>query len=568
MYDTLLCRGGWLLVATALLGCGAQKSTESPSQQQPAKTTTIAATPGPSVSPSTPQPTPSQKTESPPRQKNEAKTEPPSTAEEKRPANKPKRFPSGSSGRTFADEMRAIEAEEQDLRKRRPQLARPRLLDDERLRAGGLRKLAGKHLTLYTDLPSKPAIDELPQVFDQAYPQWCEFFRVDPNQSPPWHMRGFLMGQKSRRKFQDLDVIPPQVPDFQAGYMLNYEFFMYEQPSDYYRRHLLLHEGTHGFMWTMLGPCTSPWYAEGTAELLGSHLWAKGKLTLRQFPRSREETAYHGRIKLVKECFAELRAATLNEIVAAPFNLHEGAAPDKERQEGYAWCWASSAFLDGHRRYRERFNLLCSKMREKGEIPGTFRIWYETDWDDLMEEWQVFVSGLEYGYDLERNEIAFARGAPLPAGGTSVSVRADHGWQSAQVTLEAGKTYELTAAGRVVLGEVVLAEKPKALESEAGGITIRYHHGVPLGALVAAVRIEKEERERLMSRAQGEQAKLSEEEVAALRVSAFLRPIVVGRAAKIAPMFPGTLYLKINDSAAELADNTGELKVRVAPAGP
>ena len=48
--------------------------------------------------------------------------------------------------------------------------------------------------------------------------------------------------------------------------------------------------------------------------------------------------------------------------------------------------------------------------------------------------------------------------------------------------------------------------------------------------------------------------------------SGVLRPIVVGRSVRITPQFPGTLYLKINDSAAELADNSGELRVRVKPA--
>jgi hypothetical protein len=398
-------------------------------------------------------------------------------------------------------------------------------------------------------------------------------------------MRGFLMSQGSRRKFDDLGVTPPDLPDFKAGFQYNYELFMYEQATDYYRRHLLLHEGTHGFMWTLLGECKSPWYAEGTAELLGTHRWedhkAGGKssrrLTLGQFPRSRQETANHGRIKLVKQCFADHRAAPLDRIVAAAFKLHEAGGPERERQEGYAWCWASSAFLDGHKRYRDRFRLLCRHMRVAGQIPGTFHLWCEPDWDDLLEEWQVFVAGVEYGYDHERNEIAFARGAPLPPAGATVTVQADRGWQSARLTLEAGKTYELTASGRVVLGQAVVAGKSQPLESEPDGITLRYHHGLPLGTLLAAVRLEKEERERLMSRAREapgnegqageEQAKRMAEEAASLEISAFLRPIVAGRSTKITPSYSGTLYLKINDSAGELADNAGTLHVRVATAG-
>src|SRR5664279_4771397 len=44
--------------------------------------------------------------------------------------------------------------------------------DDARIKAAGIRKLSGEHLTLYTDLPSTRAVDELPALFDQAYSQW------------------------------------------------------------------------------------------------------------------------------------------------------------------------------------------------------------------------------------------------------------------------------------------------------------------------------------------------------------------------------------------------------------
>jgi hypothetical protein len=40
---------------------------------------------------------------------------------------------------------------------------------------------------------------------------------------------------------------------------------------------------------------------------------------------------------------------------------------------------------------------------------------------------------------------------------------------------------------------------------------------------------------------------------------------VVGLAATLAPEESGTLYFKINDSAAELGKNSGQLEVRVEP---
>ncbi len=48
-------------------------------------------------------------------------------------------------------------------------------------------------------------------------------------------------------------------------------------------------------------------------------------------------------------------------------------------------------------------------------------------------------------------------------------------------------------------------------------------------------------------------------------VSAFFRAEVIGLEHVITPAQTGTLYLRINDSNAELADNRGELEVEVAP---
>ena len=47
------------------------------------------------------------------------------------------------------------------------------------------------------------------------------------------------------------------------------ELWLHDQPTAYYRRHLLLHEGTHVFMASFLGGCGPGWYMEGTAELFG-----------------------------------------------------------------------------------------------------------------------------------------------------------------------------------------------------------------------------------------------------------------------------------------------------------
>ena len=141
-------------------------------------------------------------------------------------------------------------------------------LDEARIAAAGIRKLAGKHLTLYTDLASFKEVDELPQVFDLAVPQWCAYFHANPADLSDWRITAFLI--KDKQPFTSAGLLPDDLPPFANGYSWGHQFWLYEQPTDYYRRHLLLHEGTHGFMQTVLGGMGPPWYAEGMAELMGT----------------------------------------------------------------------------------------------------------------------------------------------------------------------------------------------------------------------------------------------------------------------------------------------------------
>ena len=118
----------------------------------------------------------------------------------------------------------------------------PRAIDESRVQAAGIRKLVGQRLTLYTDLPSSPAVDELPAVFDQAFPQWCAYFAVDEKDHADWRMTGRLM--KDKLRFVAAGLLPDDLPPFLNGYCRHRDLWLYDKTSDYYRRHLLLHEGT------------------------------------------------------------------------------------------------------------------------------------------------------------------------------------------------------------------------------------------------------------------------------------------------------------------------------------
>ncbi|HVW39003.1 MAG TPA: hypothetical protein VHB99_16930, partial [Pirellulales bacterium] len=121
--------------------------------------------------------------------------------------------------------------------------AAPPPIDEDRVAAQGIRKLASEQLTLYTDLPLDAEIKSLPEQFDQAYPQWRKYFGLADQQAKPWRVVGRLM--KDEAKFRAAGLLPDELPQFQFGYTRGDEIWWREQPSAYYRRHLMLHEGTH-----------------------------------------------------------------------------------------------------------------------------------------------------------------------------------------------------------------------------------------------------------------------------------------------------------------------------------
>jgi hypothetical protein len=413
-----------------------------------------------------------------------------------------------------------------------PSAAVPRTeVNQSRAAALGIRLLPGKHIRLFTDLAARAEVDCLPEVFDQAFPQWCAYFQIDPAVISGWRVTAFLMHDKAL--FQRLGVVPEDLPQFHDGYSRYQELWLLDQPSDYYRRHLLLHEGTHSFMSLELGGLGPVWYAEGMAELLATHRWADGKLTLNVMPKTRDDVPYWGRVKIVRSAFAEHRAKSFEQVLAI--------APDMpDENDLYGWAWAAAALLDAHPRYRDRFRKL-SRLVHQPDFNQSFRQLIGDDWDALVEEWQVFVGTLEYGHDVARTAIDFTPGGPVPDEGRTVSVAADRGWQNSGLRLEAGQAYSLRARGRYQV-----ADRPRPWPCEPGGVSIRYYQGRPLGILLGAVRPDGPPRS----------------------PTALLRPLAIGLGRTLSPPQSGTLFLKINDSPGELDDNSGQLEVRVKPQQP
>jgi hypothetical protein len=294
-------------------------------------------------------------------------------------------------------------------------------------------------------------------------------------------------------------------------------------------------------MATLLGGCGPGWYMEGTAELLATHRLDEqtGKLTLRIMPRSREEVPMLGRIKLVHDALASDRSLTFPDVLRI----------DNRQQldnASYAWTWAAAKWLDSHPRYGDRFRELRQHVRSPNFNQIAERA-YADDWPELLAEWQAFVATLDYGFDFKRTPIEFQPGWPL--GGTSqrVTIAADRGWQSSGVQVESGKTYRIVASGRYQIATEPVHGALQPWPCEPGGITLEYHDGRPLGMLMGAV-VEVRESEKRSSTA------------------GFGKPIEIGQRCELKPAHPGTLYLRVNDSAARLADNRGSLAATIEEA--
>jgi hypothetical protein len=401
----------------------------------------------------------------------------------------------------------------------------PREVDRARAAAVGIREVAGKHLRLWTDVPSSSAVDELPRVFAAALPQWAKYFGIPVAKWQGWQVQGFLI--QDRNKFAALGLLSDRNPNFINGYALGNELWLDEQPSDYYRRHLLLHEGTHSFMLSFLGAAGPGWYMEGMAELLGTHRWQDGALKLRIFPADRESVPMWGRIKLIREAVAQGKQLSLGEVLA--ISNREALSVD-----AYAWCWALARFLDSHPKYGEKFRKLDTRVSDR-EFNERFRKLFHSEWEDLQFEWQAFLAAVDYGYDSNRLTIEHGKAARLtqPA---EASIDAARGWQGTPWLLRKGQRYEIIAAGRYQI-----AHDDEPWPCEPGGVTLRYHDGHPLGMLLGTLRSIK-------------------------KPETFAAPIAIGLGITITPEEDAVLYLCVNDSPAEWSDNKGAVAVRIEPA--
>lgn len=415
-----------------------------------------------------------------------------------------------------------------------PEDDRP-LPDIDGLALKGIRCYESKHIRLFTDLPEDLAIT-FPPLVDRLHKALEAYFGPLPALAggAPFQVNGYLM--RDRARFDAAQLVPFDLPQIQHGRHRGYEFWMNDQTSDYYRRHLLFHEYTHCYMTITPHPLRSrPWYIEGMAERFATHQFDEaGGVRFDVFPSGVGGFEGWGRIELVRD------AIRSGEPRTAPAVFAMAGADFATDNRLYAWSWAMCRFLEDHPLSREPFRKVSRVVDPNDPDRSFLRLFREVE-AEIAQDWWLFSQHLCYGFEVERAATTF-----VPQGGKDLAtpitatIRAERGWQGTGVRVLEGKAYRIRAEGGCVL-----AETTKPWISEPEGISIRYNEGRPIGRLLATIRPEHEP---------GQPPPVH-----------MLDELSVGSSAEVTAPRNGTLYLRINDFWNGLADNRGQYTVSVTP---
>ena len=415
---------------------------------------------------------------------------------------------------------------------------RPKL-DREELRACGLHVIESRRLVLVTDVVSSD-VKDLPLLADALFE---ELERQQGTLAPDlaksdFQVTGYLIDAKER--FVKAGVLPPKQFAFRHGKNMGYQFWMNNQATDYYRRHLLLHEFVHCFMMCEHGMNDIPplWYTEGLAEYFATHQ-IQETISATRFgilPPAVVGFEGWGRITEIRNILTTEHGETKQreQLLSVEGLLHP-ADNNFTDDLKYAQAWAIIWLIRNHQELKAEFACFDRVRARKDFLDAEGRIPTKI-WKRLTVLWPLYLDSLAEGFDTDRSFPALIptetpwtdiQNSPL-----KVSVRSDKSWQSSGVLFTSGQSVTVSCSGRYTVHD-----QPKPWVSEPQGITIDYHRGRPLGEVTAMV--------------------LSP-------TGAFLpQRVAVGTGREFAFAGDTELWLQINDSAARRAGNSGTAEITI-----
>jgi hypothetical protein len=402
----------------------------------------------------------------------------------------------------------------------------------------GLRKLTRGNLTLITDLPIDQELKSWPDVLHQATERWDQLWTVPAEKKQSLELTVFLIGDKSI--FQSAGYLDG-VPEFDDGSQLADRIFVMEQPSEYYRRHLFLHEATHWIMYRYFGGAGSPWFMEGMADMFATHRWTDGKLTLGVIPSDPREVPHWGRFKRLREMVQRGEAPTLASVLRFG-NQRENRV---DRIDRYVWSWAACFFFWNHPEYQRALADAASPpLNYSMDLSDRLRNNLADRWAIVEADWNGFITEFDFGFEPLRSMVSLGEQPHLGIASISSSqskelfIDADRGWQDSGLFLERGESVEIRATGQWVISTI---DPGSPWNASPEGVTYRFYRNQPMGRLVATI--------------------------ATIRGGdkpSVWNIIPVGTSTTIQATEDGVLLLKLNEPAGKLFDNSGELSVHLS----
>jgi len=414
-------------------------------------------------------------------------------------------------------------------------------LNPAALEAAGLRLLQSRHLVLVTD--ADPAdVSDIPELTDSLFNALAKTL---PPLKPAadgsdFQVTGFLM--EAPERFQRAGLLPDENFIIRHGRHLGYRFWMRNQPSAYYRRHLLLHEFVHCWMMCEAGMRDIPplWFTEGLAEYLATHsITRPAPPRFGILPESITGFEGWGRITQLREQAFGRTGFPAEQLTPADsgFVLQDVLLPTSNTflsELKYAQAWALVWLLNSHPELRTRFAAV-NQARSGQDFQTAFTKIDKATLERLAVVWLLMLDCLEEDFDQQRSfpelNPRWTTWQPNTPD-TRLTVLANRSWQPTGISTDSNTRLIISATGRCSVHA-----QPRPWISEPDGITIEYVHSRPLGELTAIAVPRK--------------------------ATQPPRRTPVGRQARIELPPDAELWLQINDHESSRAANSGEYEVSI-----
>lgn len=375
----------------------------------------------------------------------------------------------------------------------------------------GVADYQSKNFMIRTDLPPTEAKDLLKRLetmlplvekyFEHKLPSIIGMIVVkDLNAWPPELVRQFEPGAVESIESGGGVTISQTQSSRTTGQILDAKAIVYAVAD----RGTPQHEAVHAYCVLSFGRVGPIWYAEGMAEI--GQYWTDKTLGVHCH-------------EIVLKYLKSQEPKQLTEIV-------DTSDRSGDSWQNYAWRWVLCHMLANNPNYAPRFKPLGLGLLNGKDV--SFETVYGPMAKEINFEYQFFLKHIDEGFradlcawDWKAKYTPCKGGSPFTA-----KVDANHGWQPARISVEAGQEYDYSASGTWKTTAKSIAVDANGAEDGTGKLT---------GIIF-------------------DDYKLSE-------------PFPLGTYGSFTPPQSGNLLLRCEDKWGELADNSGKMQVKLKVTG-